>query len=339
MADGTPRNILICSCEDTMPLDAGRCGAAAAARGHDRAPALPRRARKIPQGRGRRRAAHRRLHPGSAAVCRGRGRGLAAAPTSATPTSARPPAGRRTPRRPAPRWRRCIAAAAEPAPEIAFVSLESEGVILVYGRDERGDRGREPAQGSSRRHGADHAARRRRAAARHRFSGGARARSAPPRAISAPSSSWSTTTRSRRRPRAARSPSAPPKNGAVSRCDIVLDLSGGAPLFTAADLRDGYLRADPGDPAAVLRAVLKARDLVGTFDKPRYITFTDGHLRAFALAASSAATAASISARPAPSRPPAITWRSTPSSAPAAANAPPSARPAPPPMRCRRPTR
>ena len=38
------------------------------------------------------------------------------------------------------------------------------------------------------------------------------------------------------------------KNGAVSRCDLVLDLSGGAPLFTASDLRDGYLRADPGDP-------------------------------------------------------------------------------------------
>ena len=54
----------------------------------------------------------------------------------------------------------------------------------------------------------------------------------------------------------------------------MLDLSGGAPLFPAPDLRDGYLRADPGDPAAVLRAVLKARDLVGTFDKPRYITFT-----------------------------------------------------------------
>ena len=42
----------------------------------------------------------------------------------------------------------------------------------------------------------------------------------------------------------------------------------------APDLRDGYLRADPGNPAAVLRAVLKARDLVGTFDKPRYIAFT-----------------------------------------------------------------
>ncbi|MEP7031371.1 MAG: 4Fe-4S binding protein, partial [Pseudolabrys sp.] len=65
------------------------------------------------------------------------------------------------------------------------------------------------------------------------------------------------------------------KNGAVSRCDILIDLSGGAPLFPAHDLRDGYLRADPGDPAAVLRAVLKARDLTGGFDKPRYINFTE----------------------------------------------------------------
>ena len=66
----------------------------------------------------------------------------------------------------------------------------------------------------------------------------------------------------------------PSRNGATSRCDLVLDLSGGAPLFPAHDLRDGYLRADPKDPAAVLRAVLKARDLVGSFDKPRYINFT-----------------------------------------------------------------
>ena len=67
----------------------------------------------------------------------------------------------------------------------------------------------------------------------------------------------------------------PARNDAKSRCDILLDLSGGAPLFPAADLRDGYLRADPGDPAAVLRAVLKARDLTGSFDKPRYVTFTE----------------------------------------------------------------
>jgi ferredoxin len=64
------------------------------------------------------------------------------------------------------------------------------------------------------------------------------------------------------------------RGGAVSRCDILFDISGGPPLFPAADLRDGYLRADPGDPAAVLRAVLRARDLVGAFDKPRYVTFT-----------------------------------------------------------------
>jgi ferredoxin len=65
-----------------------------------------------------------------------------------------------------------------------------------------------------------------------------------------------------------------PKNGAVSKCDIVLDLSGGTPLFPSSDLRDGYLRADPSDLAAVLRVVLKARDLTGTFDKPRYVNFT-----------------------------------------------------------------
>jgi ferredoxin len=65
-----------------------------------------------------------------------------------------------------------------------------------------------------------------------------------------------------------------PRNGATSRCDLVLDLSGGPPLFPAHDLRDGYLRADPRDPSAMLRAVLKARDLVGTFDKPKYINFT-----------------------------------------------------------------
>jgi len=43
----------------------------------------------------------------------------------------------------------------------------------------------------------------------------------------------------------------------------------------AADLRDGYLRADPGSPAAMLRAVLKARDLTGSFEKPRYIAYDD----------------------------------------------------------------
>jgi ferredoxin len=63
------------------------------------------------------------------------------------------------------------------------------------------------------------------------------------------------------------------RDGTRSCCDIILDLSGRPALFAAADLRDGYLRADPREPAAVLRAVLKARDLVGAFARPRYIAF------------------------------------------------------------------
>jgi ferredoxin len=63
------------------------------------------------------------------------------------------------------------------------------------------------------------------------------------------------------------------RNGAKSHCDIILDLSGGSPLFSAADLRDGYLRVDPGSRSAMQEAVLKARDLTGTFEKPRYIAF------------------------------------------------------------------
>src|SRR5690606_15981339 len=43
--------------------------------------------------------------------------------------------------------------------------------------------------------------------------------------------------------------------------------------FPAAEKRDGYLRADPGDPAAVQRALFDIADLVGDFDKPRYVKF------------------------------------------------------------------
>jgi ferredoxin len=66
----------------------------------------------------------------------------------------------------------------------------------------------------------------------------------------------------------------PARDGAVSRCDVLLDLSGGQPLFPAHELRPGYVRADPRDPAAVARAVFEAANLVGTFDKPRFIDFT-----------------------------------------------------------------
>src|SRR2546421_4155955 len=65
----------------------------------------------------------------------------------------------------------------------------------------------------------------------------------------------------------------PSRNGATSTCDLILDLSGGAPLFPAHELRPGYLRADPRDRAAVERAIADAGGLVGTFDQPRFIQF------------------------------------------------------------------
>jgi len=61
--------------------------------------------------------------------------------------------------------------------------------------------------------------------------------------------------------------------GLISRCDILIDLSGGRPLFPAHELRAGYLRADPALPASVAELAFQAADLVGDFDKPRYIDF------------------------------------------------------------------
>ncbi|MEW5961934.1 MAG: 4Fe-4S dicluster domain-containing protein [Pseudomonadota bacterium] len=64
-----------------------------------------------------------------------------------------------------------------------------------------------------------------------------------------------------------------PRDGASSRCDVILDVSGGTALFPGGDRRDGYLRADPGDPAAVAKAMLAASDLVGEFEKPIYVDY------------------------------------------------------------------
>ncbi len=65
----------------------------------------------------------------------------------------------------------------------------------------------------------------------------------------------------------------PARDSATSRCDLVLDLTGGPALFPTAELRQGYLRADPADGAAVARTVAAARDLIGVFDKPRFVLF------------------------------------------------------------------
>ena len=47
----------------------------------------------------------------------------------------------------------------------------------------------------------------------------------------------------------------PAKGDGAAPFDLILDLSGGAPLFPAPEKRDGYFRPDPGDPAAVMRSV------------------------------------------------------------------------------------
>lgn len=172
----------------------------------------------------------------------------------------------------APKMAALIAAAAEPMPPIRIVSIESHGVALIYGRDEQ----------------AIEAARRLSDRLDVTVILAHPQEVAPPRdyefpifkgiirtatgslgrfeltvddfALPAPSS------RAALRFGAAR-------NGAVSKCDIVLDLMGGTPLFPAHDLRPGYLRPDPRDAAAVERAIAEAGNLVGSFDKPRYIDF------------------------------------------------------------------
>ncbi len=64
-----------------------------------------------------------------------------------------------------------------------------------------------------------------------------------------------------------------PRDGARSRCSIIVDLSGEPAPLTGWQKRDGYLRADPGDPTAVARMLFDASDLVGTFEKPIYVTY------------------------------------------------------------------
>lgn len=63
------------------------------------------------------------------------------------------------------------------------------------------------------------------------------------------------------------------RDGASAKCDVILDLSGGKPLFTAHERRDGYVKADPNNAAAVAKAMFEISDLVGEFEKPRYISY------------------------------------------------------------------
>jgi ferredoxin len=264
-----PRNIVLCSCEDTMPLDAE--AVRRGCRGAD-----------ITTGRQFCRAELERFRTAAAG-----GEPITVACTQEAPLFAevagedadivfanvRETAGWSAQAREAgPKMAALLALAAEPAPELPYVTLESEGVVLVYGRDESAieaarllkdhldvtvliTRPGEILPG--------------RVTDFPVVKGTVRAATGHLGAFEVTVDDYAMPLPSSR----AALRFGEGRNGAVSQCDIVLDLSGAAPLFPAADLRDGYLRADPADPASVLRAVLKARDLTGTFDKPRYVTF------------------------------------------------------------------
>src|SRR6516164_7808347 len=128
-----PRKILICSCEDTIPLDDARVERAC-------------RGAKVLQGHQLCRAELERVRDAAAA-----GHPIAIACTQEAPlfgevggetdisfVNIRETAGwSKDARAAGPKMAALIAAALEPAPDIAFVPLSSGGVTLIYGKDER----------------------------------------------------------------------------------------------------------------------------------------------------------------------------------------------------------
>ena len=271
MAD-RPRTVLICSCEDTIPLDTQAvrrgCGGSQVTTAHQLCRAELDRYRTAV-------AAGDALIVGCTQEAPLFSEIAAAGNADIRFANIRETAGWSADAANAgPKMAALLAVAAEPAPAVPLVTLTSEGVILIYGRDEQAIEAADLLK--------DHL--------------DVTVLITPPAAV-APKrvtdfpvvkgiirlakghlGAFELTIDDYAQP----SPSSRgllafgrARDGAVSRCDVVLDISGNAPLFPAADLRNGYLRADPGDPTAVLKAVLEARDLVGTFDKPSYITFTE----------------------------------------------------------------
>lgn len=173
-----------------------------------------------------------------------------------------------------PKMAALLAAAAEPMPPVAFTTLESKGVALVYGRDEAaitlGQRLTEHLDVTVLLNRPGDVT--------------------PPRSGETPvlkgtivaATGWLGSFELKVDDYAAPSPSSraklvfgEPRFGATSHCDIVIDISGGVPLFPAGDLRAGYLRADPRDRAAIEKLVAEASHLVGQFDKPTYVRLNE----------------------------------------------------------------
>ncbi|WP_431283500.1 4Fe-4S dicluster domain-containing protein [Humitalea sp. 24SJ18S-53] len=172
-----------------------------------------------------------------------------------------------------PKMAAILAAAAEPMPQVPQVTLQSSGVALVLGRDASAlaaaARLAEALDVTVLLTGDEPVAPMREAAfpvLRGRATGAtgwlgafevAVGDVASPKPSSRAAYAWG-----------------PGKPRSTSRCDLVIDLTGGAALFH--ETRQGYLRADPDDAGAVAAVVAEASGLVGTFDQPRFITFDAG---------------------------------------------------------------
>jgi ferredoxin len=264
-----PRKILICSCDDTMPLDGAAVGRAC-------------RGAEIVEGRQFCRAEIDRVRKAAA-----EGGSVTIACTQEAPlfneiggeapltlVNIRETAGwSKDAKAAAPKTAALIAAAGETMPDHSVVSVTSEGVALLYGKDERvleaakllkehldltvliKDAGDLPPL---------------RVTEFPLLKGMIRSATGYLGAFEVTVDGYAAPTPSSR----ARLQFGDSRDDVALRCDLLIDLAGAAPLFPS-DLRDGYLRADPDDPVAVLRTVLKARDLTGSFEKPRYISLSE----------------------------------------------------------------
>ena len=266
-----PRKVLICSCEDTMPLDGAAvrraCKGAEVIEGRQLCRAEIERFRKAAVDGGAVQVACTQEAPLFTEVA-------ADSEIDLSFVNIREAAGwSKDAKAAGPKMAALIAAAAEPSPDYHYIRLNSEGATLIYGADDWAFEAanllkdhldptvliKDPQAVPPTRVTAFPLAKGRIKSATGHL--GSFEVTVDGYADPAPSSRGALSF-------------GPARDDVPLRCDLLIDLSGGPTLFPSGDLRDGYLRADPGDPAAALRAILKARDLVGQFDKPRYVNFT-----------------------------------------------------------------
>ena len=64
-----------------------------------------------------------------------------------------------------------------------------------------------------------------------------------------------------------------PQDDIESGCDLIIDITGGTPLFTGWEKRDGYLRADAEDSLRLKGLAAEAAEMIGDFEKPIYVDY------------------------------------------------------------------